>query len=69
MRPLDPPMVPFALAGTAIWAVAGVVMLLMDAPADWLWTCLAGFAIGCALLVLMLARDRRRRRSTDQPRR
>jgi membrane associated rhomboid family serine protease len=68
MRPLDPPMVPFALAGTAIWAVLGVVMLLVNAPAGWLWTCLAGFAIGCALLVLMLARDRRRR-STDQPRR
>jgi hypothetical protein len=55
-------MVPFALAGTAIWAVVGLVLLAVGAPDEWLWTCLAGFLLGLALLALMVVRDRRRPR-------
>jgi hypothetical protein len=61
VKPLDPPMVPFALAGTGVWAVAGLVLLAAEAPDEWLWTCLAGFLLGLALLALMILRDRRRR--------
>lgn len=62
VRPLDPPMVPFALAGTAGWIAAGLVLLVIGAPAEWLRTCLAGVLLGLALLVLMIIRDRRRPR-------
>lgn len=60
--PLDPPMVPFALAGTGVWAVVGVVGLAVDAPRGWLWTALAGGLLGLALLLLMAVHDRRRGR-------
>lgn len=56
-------MVPFALAGTGIWAVVGLILLATEAPEEWLWTCLAGFLLGLALLALMIVRDRRSRRS------
>ncbi|WP_067491573.1 DUF2530 domain-containing protein [Actinomadura hibisca] len=50
----DPPPLPtndvrIAAAGTAAWAVALVVLLIVDLPeADrwWLWVCGAGIAIG-----------------------
>lgn len=58
---LDPPMVPFAVAGTAVWAIAGVIMLAAGAPDDLLWTCLAGVLLGLVGLAFMLLRDRRRR--------
>ena len=60
-RPLDPPMVPFALAGTGLWVGVGLVALAVDAPRGWVWTALAGFVLGLALLGLMAVRDRRRR--------
>jgi len=62
VRPLDPPMVPFALAGTGVWAVVGLILLVTGAPDKWLWTCLAGFLLGLALLLLMVIRDRKRSR-------
>jgi len=67
--PLDPPMVPFALAGIAAFAVAGVVLLLADAPDSWLWTCLAGVLWGIPGLLTMLRHDanRRRRRALSHP--
>lgn len=58
--PLDPPMMPVMLAGTGIWAVVGLVLLVADAPAGWQWTALAGFLLGCLLVVLMAVHDRRR---------
>ncbi|ROP30636.1 uncharacterized protein DUF2530 [Couchioplanes caeruleus] len=68
-EPLDPPMVPFALAGIAAFAVAGVILLLADAPDDWLWTCLAGLLLGIPGLITMLRHDahRRRRRALTHP--
>jgi hypothetical protein len=62
IRPLDPPMVPFALIGMGVWAVVGVIMLLADAPESWLWTCLAGFLLGIPGLLTMLRHDANRRR-------
>jgi hypothetical protein len=61
-RPLDPPMVPFALGGMAAWAVAALVVLLADGPAPWLRTCLAGFLLGLPGLAVMLRHDANRRR-------
>jgi hypothetical protein len=68
-EPLDPPMVPFALGGMAAFAVAGLVLWLAGASADWLWTCLAGFLSGIPGLLTMLRYDahRRRRRALSHP--
>lgn len=66
--PLDPPMVPFALAGMAAWAIAGVVLLffrdqLVEAGREgWLWTCLAGVLWGLPGLAVMMRHDSHRRR-------
>ncbi|WP_433466778.1 DUF2530 domain-containing protein [Spirillospora sp. CA-128828] len=52
-RPDPPPMqtndVRIAAAGTAAWAVALVVLLIVGLPSDdrwWLWVCGAGVVIG-----------------------
>jgi O-antigen/teichoic acid export membrane protein len=59
-------MAPFALAGTGVWAVVGVVGLAAGA-ADWfLWTAFAGVLVGLALLGLMLVHDRGRNRRGRQ---
>lgn len=55
-------MVPVALAGTVLWAVAGLVVLAADGPAGWLRICLAGFLLGIPGLGIMLRHDRRRAR-------
>ncbi len=64
-------MVPFALGGMAVWAVAGLTLLLAkdwlerSGHTNWLWICLAGFLLGLPGLALMLRHDagRRRRRA------
>jgi hypothetical protein len=68
-EPLDPPMVPFALAGIAAFTVAGVILLLAGAPESWLWTCLAGVLCGIPGLLTMLRHDanRKRRRALSHP--
>jgi hypothetical protein len=74
-QPLDPPMVPFAVAGLAAFALAGLFGLVFrDWLADhghtgWLWTCLAGFVIGIPGLAIMIRhdRDRRARRALTHP--
>jgi hypothetical protein len=64
---LDPPMVPFALAGMAVWAIAGLVALAFRHSLDahghgnWLWICLCGFLWGFPGLLTMLRHDRNRR--------
>lgn len=60
-------MVPFALVGMGVWAVAGVVLLpfhgwLADhGHTGWLWTCLAGVLVGLPGLAVMLRHDANRR--------
>ncbi len=66
-EPLDPPMVPFAVAGLVTFALAGLVGLMFrdwlaeHGHTGWLWTCLAGFVIGIVGLVTMIRHDRYRR--------
>lgn len=61
-------MVPFALAGLALWAVAGLVLLLFrdwlteHGHTNWLWICLAGFLVGLPGLAVMIRHDANRRR-------
>jgi hypothetical protein len=52
-RPEPPPMrtndVLVAAAGTAVWGVALIVLLLIGLPDDdhwWLWVCVTGMGIG-----------------------
>ncbi|WP_420847619.1 DUF2530 domain-containing protein [Natronosporangium hydrolyticum] len=56
---LDPPLTPYALAGTALWAVVGLVSLAAAAPSAWVWTCLAGALIGVGLTIVGRLRERR----------
>jgi hypothetical protein len=66
-------MVPFALGGTALWAMIGLVLLLFRESlarqhrTDWLWICLSGVGFGLAGLVVMLRHDANRRRRRAQP--
>lgn len=67
-KPLDPPMVPFAIGGMVVWAIGGIVLLLArgwlsaHGRTDWLWICLAGFLLGIPGLLVMLRHDANRRR-------
>ncbi|MCV2489648.1 DUF2530 domain-containing protein [Geodermatophilus sp. YIM 151500] len=69
-RPAPPPLrvdtVRVVLAGTGLWAIALVVLLLLGDRVDrvWVWTCVAGIALSGPGLALMhwqghLGRDRR----------
>jgi uncharacterized membrane protein len=62
VEPLDPPMVPFAIAGLAAFAIAGVIVWLANGPDSWLQTCVAGFLVGIPGLITMIVHDRNRRR-------
>lgn len=70
LAPLDPPTVPFAIGGTALWGIIGLVLLpfrhtlAAHGHGDWLWICLAGFALGFVGIATMVRHDRRRRIST-----
>jgi hypothetical protein len=62
-------MVPFAVAGTVLWAVAGLVLLVFFRDwltahdhENWLWTCLAGFLWGFPGTAVMMRHDAHRRR-------
>lgn len=61
-------MMPFAVAGTALWAVTGLVLLFFrdelvaDGRTSWLWTCLAGVVAGLCGILSTYARSRRQRR-------
>nr|MDT0660177.1 DUF2530 domain-containing protein [Micromonospora sp. DSM 115978] len=67
-EPLDPPMVPFAVGGIVVWAVVGLVLLLLrdqlaaHGHENWLGICLAGFLLGFLGLAVMLRHDANRRR-------
>jgi hypothetical protein len=53
--PLEVDTVRVVLAGTALWAVALVVLLLLGDRVDrvWTWTCVAGIALAAAGLGIM----------------
>ena len=55
-------MVPFAVAGLAAFAIAGVIVWLAGGPDSWLQTCIAGFLVGIPGLITMIVHDRNRRR-------
>lgn len=68
--PLDPPMVPFALGGMAVWLVALLVTIpFRDTHESWFWICVAGFLWGIPGLLTMIRHDarRRRRQASNQP--
>jgi hypothetical protein len=68
IEPLDPPMVPFAVGGIVLWAVAGLVLLPFrdtletQGHGGWLAICLAGFLWGFVGLAVMIRHDANRRR-------
>ncbi|KHD78472.1 hypothetical protein MB27_04425 [Actinoplanes utahensis] len=61
-EPLDPPMVPFALAGVAAFAVASLITWLADAPQHWVVISLAGLVWGLPGTLTMVVHDRKRKR-------
>ena len=62
VEPLDPPMVPFAVAGMAAFAVAALIIWLANGPDRWLAVCGTGVLVGIPGLVTMIVHDRNRRR-------
>lgn len=74
LKPLDPPMVPFAVGGMVLWALVGLVLLAARGPLaergheDWLWICLAGVVSGIPGLLLMIRHDANRRRRLNETR-
>jgi uncharacterized protein DUF2530 len=68
LEPPDLPMVPFALGGMAVWALAALILLPLRATLDahghgrWISICVAGVLVGVPGLLLMLVHDRNRRR-------
>jgi hypothetical protein len=68
IEPLDPPMVPFAVGGIVLWAVAGLALLPFrdtletHGHGSWLAICLAGFLWGFHGLAVMIRHDANRRR-------
>lgn len=67
--PLDPPMVPFALAGVAAFAVALLATWLGGAPDNIVQICLAGLGWGLpgTLTMVVHDRNRKRRRALSHP--
>lgn len=61
-------MVPFALAGMAVFALVGLGLLLArdwlvsNGHEGWLWICLAGFLWGFPGTATMVVHDRNRRK-------
>jgi hypothetical protein len=67
-KPLDPPMVPFALAGIGLWIIVVLIMLpfradLADAGhGNWFGIAVAGAIWGIPGLLTMVVHDRNRKR-------
>lgn len=64
--PPDLPMVPFAIAGIAAWAVAGLVLLATH-HVSLAQICLAGALWGIPGLLVMLRHDANRRAREHRP--
>jgi hypothetical protein len=66
LTPLDPPMVPIAVAGTVLWLVLGLVLLALrptlagGGNEDWPIICFTGAGFGLIGIVVMAIHDRRR---------
>jgi len=61
--PPDPPMVPFAVGGMALWAVAALVLVpFYDTHPSWWWICVDGLLWGIPGTLTMLRHDANRRR-------
>ncbi|MBB2945128.1 hypothetical protein FB565_004861 [Actinoplanes lutulentus] len=60
-EPLDPPMLPFALAGVAAFAVALLVTWLAGAPDHWVEITFAGLIWGIPGTLTMVVHDRGRK--------
>jgi hypothetical protein len=62
--PLQVDSVRVVLAGTALWAVALVVLLLLGDRVDrvWTWTCVAGIALAGVGLAVMRRQGQLRRK-------
>jgi hypothetical protein len=64
-------MVPFAVAGTAVWLVLGLVFLAIrpvlarGGNEEWPTICFIGAGLGLAGIVLMAIHDRRRARPPE----
>ncbi|HEY3501217.1 MAG TPA: DUF2530 domain-containing protein [Actinocatenispora sp.] len=71
-EPLDTNSVPVVLSGIGLWLVAGIVLVTRHARLThsghgwWLWTCVAGILIGCALIGYEVHRRSRRRATAAQ---
>lgn len=62
-------MVPFAVGGMVLWALAGLVLLIFfrdrlaaHGHENWLWICLAGVLVGLPGLAVMRRYDAHRAR-------
>ncbi|MBX6749651.1 MAG: DUF2530 domain-containing protein [Micromonosporaceae bacterium] len=70
LSPLDPPMVPFAVAGTVLWLVLGLGFLAIrptlarGGNEDWPVICFTGAGLGLVGIVLMAIHDRGRARQS-----
>jgi hypothetical protein len=66
--PLDPPMLPFAVVGTASWLALGLMLLLLrptlraGGNEEWIAICFAGALLGLPGIATMVIHDRNRRR-------
>ncbi|MEU4622517.1 DUF2530 domain-containing protein [Actinoplanes sp. NPDC023801] len=61
-EPLDPPMVPFALAGVAAFTIASLITWLGNAPQSWVEISVAGLVWGIPGTLTMVVHDRHRKR-------
>lgn len=70
-KPLDPPMVPFAIAGIALWVVAALIMLpfrdelAAHGHGNWFGIAVAGALWGIPGGLTMVVHDRNRRRRRE----
>jgi hypothetical protein len=61
LKPLDPPMVPYAMGGIIAFVIAGLVVWIADGPQRWVQICVAGVLWGFVGLAAMIRHDRNRR--------
>ncbi|WP_433246571.1 DUF2530 domain-containing protein [Streptosporangium sp. CA-135522] len=70
LRPLKTNDTATILAGTCLWAVALVVLLIMQPDPGhrwWIWTCVSGICGGLFGLLYVRRRDRREPPSAEAP--